>query len=1331
MEDRERGKTVLRWAGRIIVGTLLLVLAAVTAILITLNTDYGREKVRARLQTALQERVRGDVEVGGLEGTVLDDVTARDVVIRDAAGDVAVVIDRLRIDYSVYRAAMDQRFSASRIEVEGLSVFDRGTLGTLMISGEEPSAWVVDVAELEVSGGSYRRERPGEEPLVIDDIAVIGGVYYSADETAATVRSASARWRDLAVNLRGLVALADQRVAAEDTTITAGGSRLHIASGILALEGLGFNARVQLRAAAADVRRFAPDLGWRADVNARGRIRRSGAGAPIEAELDGTLGDSPLAASLNFHPGPRRLAGTLSLTSATPRSWLDTLPPGDIDVAAELDVRGTDLASLRGEVALEADGTLAGASVKALSAEISIDGDGASAAVTAARANYGGITASKLELEARAARPLEEPSIQFALRSPRLAGAGAAAETVTIEGRARLASGAGRAILTARRVRRADETIAPVRAELVLSDRGRRVAAELRAGGRAPSQYSARLSARAVLGDGGAAITVPRLAVTTRSLRWRGAARLDVGEGGAIDVHRFDLRSTAGAVAVKGRLAGGRGDIEARVQRLDLRRVRAALPQDMMPPLWGVVTASASMKLADRAPELAIDASGSVKGLRWTASSPPIDGWLEIDTDFRDVRAELDTRAPFGNARFTADLTLPPRPLSAQSWRQLDRKRLRLVTVTLRRVNLARVALMMPEPPPLEGTLDAAIEIKEGGDDFDVEIHLAGGRAEPLRQPIDIDLTGAGTDRTIEGQLTASLGRRRAVTGKVAIGAGLGAVWDGDVAALEQATLDADLTIPGLPLSRLAATLGINQKLKGMLEGAIEANGTVAEPTLRLDLQVPRATIDQIRGVSVAAKGTLDRARWQIDAGVTHRGGTLNARGRGGTAASSPIVLDLSARGFDLGVVSPAVARAGLPLARIGGRLDLAVDLAGTRTKPRLTGTARLRDVSARMRTGVSRLEKTWLNLDLTRTRLTAVGSARSGSGKAAIRATVGLDDLSPTSLSAEIDANRMPVIAGSMKAAFSGDVEVSGRLRPNLWQIDARVAKGVVRMPERTDTRELHPTGPLEDIRYTDAAAVAARERQRRDEVMGAKRERAIRLRVTTPGGVRIISGDGAMVRANAELDITRIGEMTSIAGTAEAESGEVVLFDRRYRIVRAMAGFDGSTPINPNLDLSLVHEFDTVSLYIGVTGDLEEPVVELTSTPPVYSQSELLGFVLGGTPGEPSQGEGGLRAGATAAASSFLAGQIESIIEKPLPFDTVRIGADEADPGGISSVTVGRWLRDDVFIAYQRRFTAEDDENANEAVVEYHFLPRWMLEGVVGDRGAGSVDVLWIRRF
>ena len=199
-------------------------------------------------------------------------------------------------------------------------------------------------------------------------------------------------------------------------------------------------------------------------------------------------------------------------------------------------------------------------------------------------------------------------------------------------------------------------------------------------------------------------------------------------------------------------------------------------------------------------------------------------------------------------------------------------------------------------------------------------------------------------------------------------------------------------------------------------------------------------------------------------------------------------------------------------------------------------------------------------------------------------------------------------------------------------------------------------------------------------------------------------------------------------MTGGIDSLGGDLDLFDRRYRIEEAAVRFDGS--LDPTLQVRITHDFPDVTTITLVGGRLSKPELVLSSDPGTYSQSELLGFLLGGEPGgDPNAG--GARDKLTGAGESFIAGKISGYVRKALPFDIDVIRYEVASVSSSAAITVGSWLTHSLFFAFRQHLDARPDENTGEGTLEYFLTKRIEIEGTAGDRGYDGVDVLWRKRF
>jgi autotransporter translocation and assembly factor TamB len=158
-------------------------------------------------------------------------------------------------------------------------------------------------------------------------------------------------------------------------------------------------------------------------------------------------------------------------------------------------------------------------------------------------------------------------------------------------------------------------------------------------------------------------------------------------------------------------------------------------------------------------------------------------------------------------------------------------------------------------------------------------------------------------------------------------------------------------------------------------------------------------------------------------------------------------------------------------------------------------------------------------------------------------------------------------------------------------------------------------------------------------------------------------------------------------------------------------------------------VREFPELTLYVQVGGHLSLPTLELSGEPGTYTQGQLFGFLLGGSPGGAPGDE--TRDAAAGVASSIVSQKVTGYVNKVIPvhIDTLRYSAATATES--AAFVLGRWFGPKLYAEFRRRSGARPDENTNEAQLEYWLSRTLLLQGTAGDRGVAGIDLLWIRRW
>jgi autotransporter translocation and assembly factor TamB len=423
----------------------------------------------------------------------------------------------------------------------------------------------------------------------------------------------------------------------------------------------------------------------------------------------------------------------------------------------------------------------------------------------------------------------------------------------------------------------------------------------------------------------------------------------------------------------------------------------------------------------------------------------------------------------------------------------------------------------------------------------------------------------------------------------------------------------------------------------------------------------------------------------------------------------------VTAKSFDL---MPLLVFAPGPVGGAAGRLDANVTIRGADLATAMViGEVHLTDARVPIAPAVGTLRRAKIDLVVRGNDVHVTLDGRLGGGTVKATGSIGLLGATTTSGKVKMTVRGVRPI-GVVEPSIDADVTVAMRRERASWVADIDVKNAVVKVPSSRG-EPLAPPGSPTDMVFVAGDRITRRPMERRPPA-----EPIVTANITL-GPTRVESEElRGIVRG--KLTVTADTYSIGVKGVIEADRGELGLFGRRYRAERAVMRFDGD--LDPMLDVSLIHEFPDVVTITQVRGRASRPRVTLSSNPGTYSEGQLLGFLLGG---EPSGDRGGAGDRATSAGASYVANRIGGYFKKALPIDLDVLRYEAATTTTSAAITVGTWLKHDLFLAYRRRLEARPDENSGEGEVEYWLWRRVVIEGVIGDRGRNAIDLLWRKRY
>jgi translocation and assembly module TamB len=455
-------------------------------------------------------------------------------------------------------------------------------------------------------------------------------------------------------------------------------------------------------------------------------------------------------------------------------------------------------------------------------------------------------------------------------------------------------------------------------------------------------------------------------------------------------------------------------------------------------------------------------------------------------------------------------------------------------------------------------------------------------------------------------------------------------------------------TLTAVPLS-LAQLADPSLKLQGQLDGTLKLDGSLAAPRGDLDLKLAGAKLAETTAAGLPAIDAGLQARWRgervaVTGSARSRDravdlswkAALPVRVRAEPLAVEPLTtesLDGSATGrIDLSRFNDLLAATG---DRMRGRADLDLKLAGTIEKPRIGGTAALRD-------GGYQNYASGLVLSALEARVTAEGETirlqsltakTANGGTLAARGAVMLDAAAPKAIDLTLTARNAQVLdmdlgtaridADITVAGSFADIRVAGPIRivraelrvpdklpPSITKLDVVEINGgpdTPRMASRNSGKPA-PGRPASGSKVVPASAPAGGA----GSDSGAGSAQQIRLDMTVQAQNQVfVSGRGLNAELGGDLTITGTAAAPRIAGDLTLRQGTLDLLGHQLTFTRGRIQFQGGTSLEPVLDLEAETRTSEITATIKITGRVSAPKIELTSTPPL-PQDEVLSYIL-----------------------------------------------------------------------------------------------------------------------
>ena len=779
--------------------------------------------------------------------------------------------------------------------------------------------------------------------------------------------------------------------------------------------------------------------------------------------------------------------------------------------------------------------------------------------------------------------------------------------------------------------------------------------------------------------------------------------------------------------------------IELLAKALPLVRLRPLLPPRFA-DLAGAADASITVGGTPRHPTLAVKlvaAACAVLGLDHNA--------VEVVLDARDVTLAMDgalrIAGTAGSVKAHAETAIDPGDLIARPAQIIERllhdtpfqAKLDVEGLDLRKLPFEALAIERPLRDGLvdfsahaSGTLDvprldahlAAHRMARAGafDDLaaDADVHFANGTFALLASA---DLRG---QRLLEASGGAPIDIARVRSG----------------ASLGDTPLQLELRVPAYDLAALRTLRPDLEALGGHLSAHAALGGTLADPRANASANIEGLRYGAVAFSQLEAATDFDGASISARASARHAGGgSLALDGNVPLDAERAWKLSLLADNFDLAFVPGVVPS----LRTMRGELAAKIDLGGTRARPTVEGEAHLSGGSFQLRADPHLFHDLVLDADVhegtAHLRKLAVAS---GDGTFVATGDATLDGLTPQRFDLSATAHDFALVFGALAARLDtaltahGDAAATDGVASHI-----EIAESTVRLPRigGTESRTLQSLDPLERVNFIDDQARAEAVEVAAAARAAASRPASSKLHFDTriPGPFFIRSKE-VNTELRGELHVLAGDELT-VTGGVDADAGWVEIIGQRYAIDHARVAFSG--PIDaPQLDVRITRQLTEATLIIEVHGTPQQPDLDLSSDPPIYDRSQILGIIISGDPASQQVSDRTLDQRLTGAVSSLVLGKIKDAIAPSLPIDVIHIETGESGYTGLDDtrLEIGKYVTESVYVSYIHQFGAVSTltrANSNEGRLEYRFLKSFQLDASFGDAAIGGIDLFWTRRY
>jgi translocation and assembly module TamB len=550
---------------------------------------------------------------------------------------------------------------------------------------------------------------------------------------------------------------------------------------------------------------------------------------------------------------------------------------------------------------------------------------------------------------------------------------------------------------------------------------------------------------------------------------------------------------------------------------------------------------------------------------------------------------------------------------------------------------------------------------------------------------------------------------------------------------------DVRFGVENLKMTEVAAFFDSSADIEGVIDARLRLFGSASDPLLQGKCEVRNARLGEFR--FPAAQGSIgyadERLFWDfalqqsgdralISEGYLPMNLALDNRGEA-LLRNRPMRVQFGTDGLDLSLLQPLFPKA----KKLRGLLAFSVEAENTPGKLQPTGYVRIEGGGFTIpKYGIEyndlQLSAQIDTASITMDKLTMA----AGGGSLAAEGRMDFAAQGASALEAAIRAQNFLVMRNrDVDLRINADVLVGGTLDAAGFAGDLTVARSRFFLPALQPTSVLQVDGQPSGKAAADCTQVAD---TRLEKLLNKSYGE---LRVIIPRNTWL-RGPEINVEIEGELNLVVDGSNLLLFGPINVVRGNYELYGNKFTIEQGKLTFQGEKDMRPEISLDAVRNFRNAAtkekqvIRVSITGNLDAPTIAFQLDEQSLEERDALSYLLFGISFEDlthdQQGElagqGQLSNVARGLLTGLVAKQITSSLARNLNLDVIEFqGGNELSE---SSVLVGKYLTDDLFLSYSRDFSAG---NAQKVSLEYEIARYLFLQAATSNEKDTGFDLIW----